>query len=154
MVAGWGALVLLLTSCAIGPTRGIPLYAGERRPPETVATLRGPVLTVDGKSVSSRERSFELLPGCHVIVSGGSVGHGADREAWLAHLPTTVFALRMQPGATYNVAFDIDPALGRGPIGTGQIRATERDGHGRTRRIAAVTTEAEVAACRQPSPPR
>ena len=148
------ALSLVSTSCAIGPTRGVPLYAGERRPLETVATLRGPVLEVDGRPVSSRERSFELLPGCHVIVSGGSVGHGADREAWIAHLPTTVFAIRMQAGSTYNVVFDIDPALGRGPIGTGQILATERDAQGRTRRLAAITTEAKAEGCRPQRGPR
>lgn len=143
------ALLLVTASCALGPTRGTPLYGGQRRPLESVATLRGPVLEVDGKPVKSRDRSFELLPGCHVVVSGGSVGHGADREAWIAHLPTTVFAMRMQPGATYNVAFDIDPALGRGPIGTGQILATERDAQGRSRRLPALTTEAEARACRE-----
>jgi hypothetical protein len=144
--------LLVTTACAIGPTRGTPLYAGARRPLETVATLRGPVLAVDGEAVKASERSFELLPGCHVVMSGGSVGHGADREAWLAHLPTTVFAMQMQPGATYSVAFDIDPALGRGPIGTGRILATERDAQGRTRLIPAITTEAEARACREQKP--
>ncbi len=152
----WGArraaLLLLVSGCAIGPTRGKPLYAGERRPLDAVATLRGPVLSVDGKPMSSRERNFELLPGCHVIVSGGSVGHGADREAWIAHLPTTVFALRMQPGATYSVAFDIDPTLGRGPIGTGEILASERDAQGRTRAVAAAASDAEVAECQRWKP--
>lgn len=117
-----------------------------------MATLRGPVLAVDGAPMKSSERSFELLPGCHVVVSGGSVGHGADREAWLAHLPTTVFAMHMQPGATYSVAFDIDPALGRGPIGTGQVLATERDAQGRTRRVPPITTEAEARACQDHEP--
>lgn len=116
--------------------------------------MRGPVLQVDGQPVSSAERSFELLPGCHVVVAGGSVGHGSDRDAWLAHLPTTVFALRMQPRATYNVAFDLDPALGRGPIGTGRIIASERDARGRTQLIPPIATDAEAKACRQEAPPR
>lgn len=148
------AAALLLAGCAIGPTRGKPLYAGERRPLASVATLRGPVLTVDGNAVSARERSFELLPGCHVVVSGGSVGHGADREAWLAHLPTTAFAIRMQPGATYSITFAIDPALGRGPIGTGRILASERDAQGYSRAVPAAQNEDELAACRRESAAR
>lgn len=144
----------LLTACAIGPTRGTQLYAGDRLPLEQVATLRGPVLQVDDQAVSAKQRSFELLPGCHVVVSGGSVGHGTDHDAWIAHLPTTVFAVRAQAGRTYNVTFDIDPALGRGPIGTGEISMSERDRGGAFRAIPPVKTNEDVQACKawKPAP--
>jgi hypothetical protein len=145
---------VLLTACGLGPTRGTQLYAGDRRPLEQVATLRGPVLQIDGQPMSPKQRSFELLPGCHIVVSGGSVGHGTDHDAWIAHLPTTVFAIRAQAGSTYNVTFDIDPALGRGPIGSGEILVKERDRAGTLRAVPAVKTTEDVRACQawKPSP--
>jgi hypothetical protein len=149
------ALVLvpaLLTACAIGPTRGTQLYAGDRRPLEQVATLRGPVLQVDDQPVSAKQRSFELLPGCHVVVSGGSVGHGTDHDAWIAHLPPTVFAIRAQAGSTYNITFAIDPTLGRGPIGSGEVVVKERDRSGGLRAVPPVKTIADVETCKAWAP--
>ncbi len=143
----------LLVGCALGPTRGFPLYSGARRAPDAVATLRGPVLLVDGFAPSSHDRSFELLPGCHVVSAGGSVGYGTDHDSWIAHLPTVVFAFRMRAAASYNISYRIDPTLGRGPIGTGQVVAHERDAQGRVRVVPALKSAAELDECRRWSPP-
>lgn len=147
------SIALVATACGLGPGRGVRLYDGAEQSRSAVATLHGPVLSVDGHEISSRTRSFELLPGCHVVTSGGSVGHGTDHDAWIAYLPTVTFAFRMLPGATYNIAFSIDPTLGRGPVGSGQVTATERDAAGKLRTVSPVKNASEVRDCRRWSPP-
>jgi hypothetical protein len=72
------ALAMIAASaCITGTRRGYPLYPN---PPlmeqQGVAFLTGYVHDVDGKDVSQHGRSFDLLPGCHIVgtpVKGGNM---------------------------------------------------------------------------------
>src|SRR5258707_12854819 len=101
-------LFTVLASCALGTTRGVPLYepSGVPHARGDVAVLIGPIKFVDGKDVALLGSAFELLPGCHVVQIGGHAGH-VDREphgGWGPSPPPPAYAFPLAPCATYTFA--------------------------------------------------
>jgi hypothetical protein len=134
---------------ANGDSRGTALYpVSERRlPPERVATLSGHVGQVDGRDVSSLTAPFELLPGCHVVLTPsrwGSVGTSGTMTAQTGVLP---FALPMLAGHFYTV--EVRAQLDTTIAGKMEVRAIEVDASGQQTRVFAVSRDpAELEACR------
>jgi hypothetical protein len=146
-------VVITLVGCVAQESRGVPLYppGAQPRRRDEVALLRGPVTFVDGARVASRDDTFELLPGCHIVTVTGRtgkvdpLGHGG----WVATLPSLTYAFRMRAGGTYSIDLEIDPALGLGPDGTGRVVAREQDAQGRTSIVPRVRDSARVDDCRR-----
>jgi hypothetical protein len=87
---------------------GVPLYpngATTRLPRSQIAQVTGPIAKIDGKDVAGQGGVFDLLPGCHLVeldrqlVADGTVLSSA--VYWSGDSPTTLYALRMKPGARY-----------------------------------------------------
>src|SRR5436190_21621245 len=102
---GVGAVAsVLLVGCLAGQGRGYALYPATSTPrkPEEVAHLTGYVQRVDGKDVTEHGHSFELLPGCHMVVTPqewGNVSAASGGISWkTGHL---TFALPMKADRQY-----------------------------------------------------
>jgi hypothetical protein len=144
-------LFTVLASCALGTTRGVPLYEASDVPHARgeVALLLGPIKFVDGKDVGLLGSAFELLPGCHVVQIGGHAGH-VDRETrggWVTSLPSLIYAFQMRAGFTYTIDVALAPELGEGPMSSGRIIARERDAQGRVRVLPIAPDLATIDAC-------
>lgn len=127
-------------------TTGTPLYPGARPGPDKVATLTGPIGTVDGVNVSLKGKTFELLPGCHIVTLERNVGAGGDNGAWAANLPGITYAFEMKPGHLYKI--DLDLRESSGPMSRLWIRAHERAPDGSTVRLGTARSEADLQDCR------
>src|SRR6185369_2007909 len=88
------SLALLAGACGTQAATGYPLYPklGDGPGADKVSTLYGPIQTVDGQDVSSKGRTFELLPGCHVVTLQRNIGEGSATGAWAANFPRLTFA--------------------------------------------------------------
>jgi hypothetical protein len=150
------ALIGTLASCVAHERRGTPLYPSSQTPRrrDEVALLFGPITRVDDAKVVSRENTFELLPGCHVVTIGGKTGKFGPTQngGWVATLPPLTYAFRMRAGGTYFIDAELDPALGLGPNGTGHIVAREQDPQGRDSVVPPVQDSAAIEACLQWQP--
>jgi hypothetical protein len=142
-------LVFGLSACSsIGRARPVPLYPHpEQSPPaEMLAQLQGPIRAVDGFDVESRGTTFDLLPGCHVVVLKPKIGAGSELGAWSADLGFVAYAFRMLPGRLYS----IEPETSFGSAGHGSVRinAYERNADGSVSGTAVpIRDQAEVEAC-------
>jgi hypothetical protein len=144
-----GVLVVLSNGCLKGDDRGHPLYPStDPRPSrQDVARLVGAVDFVDGQQVPRSVSTFELLPGCHVVVTPRNWGRSAGNYVGLAvPMGRASYAISMRAGHEYRVDVEVrDPAE---PQGSVQFFAVERAPDGSTvRRIAPATTEEEVQDC-------
>lgn len=138
----------LLVGC-LGTSRGQPLYGGEQLPEEQVARLLGPIERVDGRAVPSGTGTFELLPGCHLVQIGGSVGSfkAAPESGWVATVPRQVYAFPMRAGHSYSITFEQEPELGMRAVGYGRVVAREDDRHGHRKVIPPAHSREDVAEC-------
>jgi hypothetical protein len=133
----------------VTPERGHPLYSAIDPPPERdeVARLVGAVQYVDGQKVSSFGNTFELLPGCHVVVTQRNWGR--TEGAFVATVVPTgrsSFAIPMRAGYEYVV--DVEVIDQSDPQGAAQYFAYERAPDGNTsRRFPAAQSEREVVDC-------
>jgi hypothetical protein len=149
---GSGRYVLLSIVFTVGcldNRRGEPLYAhsGSPRARSEVALLTGPIRAVDGVELESRRSAFELLPGCHIVEIGGSVGHvDPSQGGWAANLPRLTYAFRMRPGGSYSIEFERQASLGVGPMGWGRVVARADDDAGRAV-VPLVRARAEIDEC-------
>src|SRR5690349_4288809 len=115
-IAGWRVAAMAMavaaglgSGCMLGRPNAVPLYAADsahRLPPERVATLYGPIHTVHGRDVSGQGRSFELTPGCHLVVLSNNVGQGTSDGGWAANIGRLTVAFRMRPMNRYVVDVD------------------------------------------------
>jgi hypothetical protein len=146
-------VVIALVGCVVQERRGVPLYPRSEPPRrrDEVALLRGPIVTVDGAKVVSRDDAFELLPGCHIVTVGGRTGKvdPLNHAGWVGTLPPLTYAFRMRAGGAYSIDVEIDPALGLGPNGTGHVVAREQDARGLTSIVPPVQGRASIDECRQ-----
>jgi hypothetical protein len=127
-----------------------PLYPGERLPAANVATLYGPIATVDGRDVAGSSASFgayELLPGCHVVKLLRSFGASSSVEAWSVSLPELVYAIRMRAAYAYRIDFEHNDTSS--PTSKGALVATEQDPGGATRAFGPATSAETIEACRR-----
>jgi hypothetical protein len=125
------------------------LYTTPARPAAEVATLFGPIATVDGQDVSSRGSSFELLPGCHVVTLLKKVGDiNPTVGGWSATLPNYVFAFRMRPAHAYVIEYHLQD--GSGSTGQLAMKVEERapQGQGPASPLGPATDPADFEACR------
>ncbi len=133
-IVACGLLSFGATGCiASNPPRNIPLYEQPQSTiaPERVVRLNGYVQLVDGRDVSSKGDSFELLPGCHVVVTPEKWGHteynAGAMVVWITgHVR---YAIPMHAGRSYSIRVDADPQNSTGV--TGVTTAREFDAEGR-----------------------
>ena len=120
---------LALTGCLVPHGRGEPLYAvsGERPAPERVAQLDGYVKMVDGNPVE-QDKSFELLPGCHVVETPARWGNGTSSGGVLVDTGNRRFAIPMKAGHRYHV--DVSVKMMGGSTGSAAVEAFEQDPKG------------------------
>jgi hypothetical protein len=136
-------------ACMASRPASVVLYgpAAERRPADEVATLYGPIGSVDGRDVSGQGNAFELLPGCHVVTLRSKVGgtNSGTTGAWTATLGGT-FAFRMQAAHTY--AIDLR-AIGDDTM-SGEVRidAWDSDAGGAKTAVPPARSGADIDACR------
>ena len=145
-------------ACGHFATQPHPLYPAPTRPAEQVATLSGPVGTVDGRDVSRKGNLFSLLPGCHVVGLRKQMSEGGLGGAWSVELPHTIYVFRMQAGRTYEIQILRQAAGGAGSAvstvgnatsgGGVKIEAVERDATGKSLGVLApARSNAEIEAC-------
>jgi len=120
----------LLACSPIGRARPVPLYPNpeQPRPAETLSQLQGPIRVVDGADVESRGTTFQVLPGCHVVVLKPKIGAGSELGAWSADLGFVAYAFRMLPGRLYSI--EPETSFGSAGHGTVRINAYERSADG------------------------
>ncbi len=152
---GWGGVAsFLLAGCLAGHGRGYPLYAnsGAPRNPDEVAQLTGYVQKVDGQDVTEHGPPFEVLPGCHIVVTPQSWGKVSDVGGIVWKTGHLTFALPMKAGRQYLV--EVQAAKVGGVTAGGRVVALEKDMTGSvTQELAPITTQQEVAACRAAADP-
>jgi hypothetical protein len=144
------AVLVASLGCGVaGAKRGVPLYSGARGAVDQVASLYGPIATVDGQDVSSQGDAFELRVGCHVVTTKTQyLEHdlALNTGATLGAEPTLTFAIQMRPGFSYAFEHrtqDIDGVTGRG-----WMTARELDRAGKARGLQPTQDAATIAACR------
>jgi hypothetical protein len=144
-----GGAVLFAAACGMQAARGHPLYPklGDGPGPERVATLHGPIQTVDGLDVSRKGQTFELLPGCHVVTLQRNIGEGSANGAWAANLPRLTVAFEMKPAHAYAISSDMGETSG--PVSRVTIFAREKAPDGSMVRVPFARTEDDITNCRR-----
>jgi hypothetical protein len=150
--AGLVAALLMIPALGcvtMGGARGVRLYPGDEEDLARVATLLGPIATVDGNDVSKKGTSFELRPGCHVVVNRSEfLDHDValNNGAWQGRMPVWTFAFQMKSGYTYAVEQKVEATTGG--MGRGVVTARAVDGAGNDKVVPPVTSIDEIARCR------
>lgn len=151
-----GAVVILVAiGCApLGAPFVTPLYGDgvHRLPPAEVATLHGPIGAIDGRTVVDRGRSFELLPGCHVVMTRSDVGElsPSGNGAWAGTLPRLVVAFHMKPAHVYSI--DVERVPSTSARGQLIIGAHERAPSGAVVAIPWARGQSDIDECIRPAP--
>jgi hypothetical protein len=151
---GGVASVLLVVGCLAGKGRGYALYATTSTPlkPEEVAQLTGYVQKVDGKDVGEHGRSFELLPGCHVVVTPQDWGKVSEVGGITWKTGHLTFALPMKAGRQYLVEVQAEKV--GGAAAGGRVVALEKDMDGNlTQEFRPASGAQDLAACREADNP-
>src|SRR5882672_1997302 len=128
-----GALLAFaaLSGCLAPHERGEPLYPlTDARPKrEDVAQLGGYVRMVDNQQVTEG-KSFELLPGCHIVGTPARWGRvDSSSGGVLVDTGHQTFALVMKAGHRYFVGVSVK--MMGGSTGSAVVEATEEDPQGR-----------------------
>jgi hypothetical protein len=146
-VAFWLVASMILSCHSVGKA-GYPLYpqTGVRPTPDQIATLVGPIGTVDGVNVSLKGKTFELLPGCHIATLERNIGAGGDNGAWAANLPPITFAFEMKPAHFYKIIIDLQESSA--PVGRIRITARETAPDGSSVRLGNARSTADIQDCR------
>ena len=149
-------LAWLVPACITGGGHPRQLYPGASRPPAETARLTGSIGSVDGQDVSRLGKSFALLPGCHVVRPPAKVAEvdKTSPNSYVASVPSDVtFAIRMQPGHTYEIQVRPDENTGHTAV-FAAVQAWDRDEHGGSTPVAPIVSTAEIDACQtwKPAP--
>ena len=139
-------LTMVATACVGGTSRGTPLYAprGQVLPVTEVAQLVGEVATVDGKSVHGR--TFELLPGCHVVTTPTSWGVRDQSGSASGNMAKLTFVITMHANKSYVMDYELSSRTGNG--GTMVVHALERDAAGNTTAtLLPVMSQSDIEKC-------
>jgi len=144
-----GGVALLVAGCGLHATRGVPLYPklGDGPGPDHVATLYGPIQTVDGEDVSRKGQTFELMPGCHVVTLQRNIGEGSASGAWAANLPHLTVAFAMKPAHRYAIRSEMEDTSG--PVGRVTIVARDKAPDGSSVRVPFARSEDDILDCRR-----
>ncbi len=145
-------LAVALSACGVaGAERGFPLYAGDRAGIDQVATLSGPIGTVDGREVADKGGSFELRAGCHVVTTKTEfLDHDTTINigAMMGHHPVLTFAVLMKPGFSYVIEHrtqELDGLSARP-----WMTARELDRSGAAHDLEPTQDQVAIAACLAP----
>ena len=144
-------------------TRGYPLYpeSGVRPPSTEVAKLSASlpggaspsggsatfIKAVDGRDVSTLDTAFELLPGCHVVVTESRLLVANEAVSWSGEIGPRTFAFEMKPGFSYTVVVELAERMG-GSAGVSVYGVEEDPWGAQTMTIAPLAPGAEAGACR------
>jgi hypothetical protein len=122
------------------------------RAPGDIATISGPIASIDEGPVSARGKVFHVLPGCHVVRVKEKIGEmNAEGSAgWSARLPPLVYAFQARPAHAYSI--EIDARQGTGLFGQLSILAVDRGPGGSATPIAPTTDPLDVRLCLRRSP--
>jgi hypothetical protein len=143
------AVIMVACLSAQGPPP-VRLYPATDHPlrAEEVSKLSGYVAFVDGEDASKLGKSFELLPGCHAVVTptrwgahspGGEMDITATTGRW-------AFVLPMRAGHRYEIRVIVGQASG--PLLPLTIKAIETDLAGKqTREFERIKDMKGVDAC-------
>jgi hypothetical protein len=145
----FGVPALLAAACGTQAASGYPLYAkvGDGPGRDKVALLYGPVQTVDDVDVAAKGKTFELLPGCHVVTLQKSIGAGTASGAWAMNVGRLVIPFRMKAAHIYTIKMEIEDASG--PVGRARIVAREKDPGGSVVEVGFAGSEDDVLMCRR-----
>jgi hypothetical protein len=127
----WAIIAGLLTACISGSqNQAYPLYPHTQPlPREQLAHLTGYIQIVDGRDVSTIGTSFDLLPGCHVVVTPEQWGHTELNAGGMSmntgHL---AYAFPMKAGYTYAIRVQMEKKSGT--VLAGNVEAHELDAAG------------------------
>jgi hypothetical protein len=142
-------LAAALSACGVaGGERGFPLYDGARAGVDQVATLSGPIATVDGRDVADKGSSFELRPGCHVVATKTDFfDHDATINigATMGHHPSLTFVVPMKAGLSYVIehrTLELEGMSARA-----WLTARELDRSGAAHDLAPTQDQVAIAAC-------
>jgi hypothetical protein len=138
--------------CIHHSSSGFPLYtpAIPRLPANEVAHLYGPIATVDGRDVSEHGRSFDLLPGCHIVVTQKQMLDFDNAVSVSGQFPPMTFPFRMKAGHTYVIE---RPATGAGAsTAIVWIEAHDQTANGTKVPVGATDSERVIEACKSWSP--
>jgi hypothetical protein len=135
---------------------GVPLYpngATTRLPRSQIAQIAGPIERIDGQDLLAQGGVFDLLPGCHVVeldTRPTTDSYALSSGLYLpGHLPFTIYAIQMKPGARYIIRRDIYSS----GVGAGASRITvsahEEQANGAMTELEPVKSEMEIKACRR-----
>jgi hypothetical protein len=143
-----GTAALFAAACGT-QAGGYPLYAKVGAGPgrDNVATLRGPVQTVDGHDVSGKGQTFELLPGCHVVTLQRNIGMGTASGAFAANVGRLVIAFPMRPAHSYTIVMEQDDSTG--PVGRYTIVAREKAPDGSAVRVPFARSDDDITSCQR-----
>jgi len=147
-IAVAGSLVACLGGACGSQSVGYPLYAkvGAGPGPDKIAMLYGPVQTVDDRDVAAKGRTFELLPGCHVVTLQRNIGEGSATGAWAANLPHLVVAFEMKPAHRYVISSTSPDSSA--PVGRIWLTASEKAPDGTVVRVPFARSDEDVRNCR------
>ncbi|HEX9277100.1 MAG TPA: hypothetical protein VGA51_11990 [Casimicrobiaceae bacterium] len=143
-------MAVALSACLAPHDRGEPLYPRMDPPPkpEELAHLGGYVRVVDDQQVTEG-KSFDLLPGCHIISTPARWGRVEPQSGG-----TTVdtghqtFALVMKPGHRYFI--DVKVKMMGGSTGSAVLQAREEDPSGKTTQVLGPAHSfADIENCKQ-----
>ena len=132
----------------VGAERGFPLYAGPRADADQVATLKGPIKSVDGRDVADNGSIFELPVGCHVVTTKTEfLDHDATINIgeMMGHHPSLTFAVPMRPGFNYVIEHRTQGL--DGVSGRAWMTARELDRSGAARDLEPTQDPAGIAGC-------
>jgi hypothetical protein len=142
-------LAVVGSGCArIGRARPVPLYPNPERArlSEELAQVEGPIRAVDGVDVELKGTTFQLLPGCHVVMLSPKIGAGDGNGAWSADIGLVVYAFRMKPGRFYSI--EPDARFGSAGHGTLKLVAYERKADGTSAgMVGVVRRPSDISAC-------
>lgn len=98
-----GFALLASSGCFAGGEAAYPLYSppDPALPRAEVATLAGPIESVDGVRVAGVAASFALKPGCHEVTNQQHWGGSDGMSATIAHLPELTYNVQMRAGYSY-----------------------------------------------------
>lgn len=141
-------LVLAVTLLGCGP-RLVALYPHPERPrrADELATIAGPIASIDEQPVSSWGVAFQVVPGCHVVRLLERVGESnlEGTGGYVAVLSPLAYLFQTRAG--YEYGFDRDARGGSGHFGQFSIVAFERAPDGAVRTFGPARGKADIEAC-------
>jgi hypothetical protein len=112
-----------------------------------VAQLTGYVSKVDGNDVTEHGHAFELLPGCHLVVTPSEWGKVGDSGGIIVKTGHSTFALPMKAARQYLVEVQAGPVGGAGA--GARLVAIEKDMQGNAiREFEPASSGEDIASCK------